>query len=255
MNVQKIIYRIRPVVITLMAVLCLTSCGDEHNYFPEIAIVPEGGARVKFVHAASDAAGVTVTVDGVRFNPASASSYGNAFPVTNYSQMESGTHTFLAAVPHGEDPSDELSTTTLDLKSDKYHTVFLGGTVGNYELVDFEDDFASIPFEGFAYIRFVNMVHDSDNGLTFELKTQGGIVISPFVNYSYKEGYPQFAAIEPGAYTSFVIKDATTGTVVATAANNSLTLSPNKVYTFFSTGQINWSESKYKPALRRMTHR
>src|SRR5690349_6590208 len=78
----------------------LLSCGDEMAYFE--SYVPSEGARIKFIHAASDTVGVNLFIDGTKITGGSPSTvttpgspnlgkvnigtigFVNSFPVTNY---------------------------------------------------------------------------------------------------------------------------------------------------------------------------
>jgi hypothetical protein len=247
-------------VLVIGICFAIISCGDEQIYFPNASPPPEG-ANVKFVHAASDAAGVNFFINNAKISAGSAVgsgiAYAGAFPGTNYSILASGSSTLRVVVPSTPTvPESLLLTSDLSTETNKYYTVAFAGVAPNYEAVAINDDLSGITFDSKSYVRFVNLIHNSTNKLNVvaTISTGSPAVITSTViaqNVSYKDA-SVFIPLEPGDYT-ITLKDAKTDAVVATAGATAKLLAGNRIYTLFARGQIGQTGTKI-PTLDRITN-
>lgn len=113
---------------------------------------------------------------------------------------------------------------TLQLKTDKYYSLFITGH--NLSLSTFltEDDL-SLPSSGKAKIRFLQL---SPDGGTLVLRIKGGAIL--FRAQAYKTA-SEFVSIDPLAYT-FQLEE-TDGSAIR---ESSIELMPGKIYTVWSGG-------------------
>ena len=248
----------------------LLSCGDEMVFFKNY--VPGEGARVKFIHAASDTVGVNLFVDGTKITAGSPSTVTTAgspnlgkvnmgtigfvgsFPITNYTTVTGSSGNLSVVFPQVFNPvanpapevynSKTLSTASASLSESGHYTIAFLGVSPSYETVVYEDDLSTAPLDGKVYIRFANFIHNSVDNLTLRA-TPPATTEDPaptpvilFQNVPYKE-MSNFIALErSGTYTNVQILNANTSAVIATlSAANSGWIS-NKVYTIFAHGRI-----------------
>ncbi|MFZ6012253.1 MAG: DUF4397 domain-containing protein [Bacteroidota bacterium] len=248
---KKLIY---PIFLTGLIVAIAASCEDEQVFFKDITVAE--GARVKFVHGASDAAGVDFFLNNSKISSGStsgtATAYALTYPGTNYAAVEAGSYEVRATVPATTSTSEiNLVTGSLAVENDRYYTIALVGVSPNYETATIADDEQPTPADGQAYIRLVNLIHNSANNLSLvgtPPVPAGGPPVTLASNVGFKKGSP-FIAITPGLYTSVQLKDAGSGTVIATLSAANSTFAGNKVYTIFARGQLGLTASDPKRAL------
>lgn len=243
-------------LLTLLCFAVLAGCGDEHTVLQSLQ--PAEGARVKFIHAASDATAdaksVNILVNNTKItaNTTGGSlAYFSTFPVTDYAALPTGTADVdvLSVVGTTESPFLEAS---LSLENDKYYSVAVIGTksVGYETFVMNDGNVAALPNDNQARIRFINLTYNSTNNLdliTTAVPTGSGLTIGNlFTNVAYKGGDQNFTVFplgttstgSPAVSGTFSIRvvDAVTKATVASATGIAFTA--NKVYTVIARGQI-----------------
>jgi len=259
---NKIVYKI---MVFIIGSVIMSSCGDEQVFFTSIKPVEEGGARIKFIHAAHDTTGVNFFLgeqkvsSGTTVGTATAPSvvaYPVAFPAVDYSTVSAGSYPLQVIVPDKLVGTTQylkktMVTSTLNVEANKYYTVAFAGTTGSYTTVILEDATGSIPFDGQTYIRFVNLITNSTNKVNVVATPLSGDLtpITLATNVAYKEAV-EFSAQIPRNYTIRLLDAVTPTTVLATASAANGTLVGNKVYTLFARGKIGST-----PVLDRVTNR
>ena len=165
--------------------ICMTlfawSCGDEKEFFTEVS--SPNGARIKFIHAASDTVGVNFFIDDIKISGGGTSiiaatqavnvgtiGYQSAFPITNYVTV-ANTDEVEIVVPTVYTATDTFPTKTILSKpivttTDNYFTVAFVGVTTAYDAVLINDDLSDAPIDQKAYIRFANFIHNSTDNLT-----------------------------------------------------------------------------------------
>jgi hypothetical protein len=146
------------IIFSIIASVSMLSCGEEYDFLNSAKFA--NGARVKFYHAAVDVPGVTVFVNDqlisgvLTVSPATPGlvTYGNFFPLQEYSVLTPGTANIKAVAA----TTPEISfTTALQVDDNKYYTVYAIGNGGSYKFVVSNDDI-STPDVDKTYIRYVN---------------------------------------------------------------------------------------------------
>jgi hypothetical protein len=227
---------VKVIILSLLTI----ACGEEQIYFPDV-VISEASAKIRFVHAASDASGVNFYLNDAKISSGAAANsviaYASAFPVSNYVSLAGGSFGLKATVPATASVAAvTLASSTLSAESNKFYSVFLAGVAPDYETLVVNDDFSSVTFNGSSYIRFVNLIHNSTNKLTVTAKlgTDAPIIIAQ--NVAFKES-SAFMAIPIGDYT-IELRDAVTNALLASASATNRLLAANRTYTFFARGQI-----------------
>ena len=234
----------------------LLSCRDEQIFFQDV--VPTEGARLKFVHSASDASGVHFYVNDSRITSGAASgtalNYSISFPGTNYSALTPGSLAVKIAVPATATVAETvLVTSTISTENNNYYTVALAGISGSYEAILLNDDVSAIAYDGKAYVRFVNLIHNSTNKVNVIAKLGTAAPVTIAQNVPYKQ-FITFTGMDPGDYTITLVDAVNTSTVLATASATVRNITGNKVYTLFARGQIG-KTGALVPVLDRMVNR
>lgn len=274
------------VKLSLIITLLLLSCGDEHQFFPELSTASSTNPKIKFVHAASDTVGVNLLLDGVKITgalPNTVTTFGsvnlgkvnigtivfqNAYPVTDYSTVENSSGAFSVVVPEAYNATTTFSAKTIStlsappLESTSYYTVALLGITPSYTTVIYKDDLSTVPIDGNTYIRFANFIHNSTGNLTLKATPPATAAdpnptaITLFPNVAYKDMTGFIALPRTGAYTNVQIFNATTNTttVIATAIAANSSFVNNKVYTIFARGRIGGTATG-APGISRMVNR
>ena len=224
-------------VLALFAIVSLSfACGEEYQYFPDIS--KQDGAKFKFVHAATDTTGIEFTVNGVLASPGgNGIGYFYAFPVLDYAVQSTGNLNLNIQNP-ATDTTDAvlMVSTSVSAQTNDYFTVALVGVSGSYEAVAISDNMSAIPFDDKSYVRVINFIHDSPNGVSLELTNAlGTSVVADKI--LFKEG-SAFVAVEPGSYSSIKLLDSNSGNTLSSAASSRRTLLPNRVYTFYGKGSF-----------------
>ncbi len=253
---KKYYNRILQVVAFAGVTAILLSCGDGPVFFQDVS--PAEGARVKFVHSASDASGVHFYVNESKISSGAASgsslNYSLSFPGTNYAALIPGSLSVKIAVPATATVAESvLVTSTISAEKNNYYTVALAGILGSYEAILLNDDVGAIAYDDKAYVRFVNLIHNSTNKVNVIAKLGTAAPITIAQNVAYKQVIT-FTGLDAGDYTITLVDAVNTSTVLATASATVRFLTPNKVYTLFARGQIGKTLA-LAPALDRMVNR
>ncbi len=275
--------KIKILIPIILVAAAMQSCGDEHQFLPEVK-VPDAMPKIKFIHAAADTVGVNLFLDGLKITgntPSTISTVGstnfgkvnigtityqNSFPVTNYTEIASNSGTLSVIVPETYNATTTFPTKTMATLSgqsfdpDKHYTVAFMGVTKSYELVAYEDDLSSTPIDGQIYVRFANFIANSTDNLTLRATppatsddpNPAPIVL--FSNVPYKTMTGFVALPRTGTYTNVQIVNANTGAVVTTLAATSSAFASNKVYTVFARGRISGTGS-VAPGLSRVINR
>ena len=250
--------------------LLLASCGDEHQYFPDLSPISDVNPKVKFIHAASDTVGVNLFLGDKKITgnaPSTITTFGavnvgkvnigtvtfqNAYPVTNYTTLESSLGVFSAVVPGAFNNTTTFVTKKLSsstapaMDASSFYTVALVGTTPAYGIVVFKDDLNTAPLDGNTYLRFANFIHNSVGNLTLRATPPATtadpapVAITLFQNVAYKDMSGFVVLPRPGTYTNVQIFNSTTNTTtsISTLVAGSSSFTNNKVYTIFARGRI-----------------
>jgi hypothetical protein len=269
-------------LIALIAGLLLLSCDDEKVYFQNF--VSGEGVKVKFIHAASDTAGVNLFLDGIKITANSPSAitvpgspnlgkvnigtvtFSNAFPVTNYATTANTSGAFSVVFPESYNATTAFATKTLStvnassLNASAYYTIAFVGVSPTYETIVYEDDLSQAPIDGRVYIRFANFLNNSINNLTLvatppptdEDPNPAQVIL--FQNISYKEMTDFMPLTRTGTYSNIRILNASNDTIIATLLSANRSLIFNKVYTIFAHGQVGGTGAA-APGISRMINR
>lgn len=226
---KNIFNKIRMGILTLLGMLLIASCGDEHNFTPYATDAPENTANVRFIHTAVGAAGTNFSVNyfigadklsavGVTIGLPVGTSYGLAYPGSFYGFVKAGQQPLSAVSPKiaatatvAEIPAVERFTGNITTESGKYYTNFLIGSLPNvapvtYSTYQITDDFSVVTDKTKAYIRFVNVITNTptvgyDLGL-IKTTTIAGITpvvtkeVQTYKNITFKGGSEVFIPIE-----------------------------------------------------------
>lgn len=266
----------------LIAIIAGAGCGEEHVFYNQYKAANEESTRVKFIHAASDTVGMNLfagdlKISGAGFSVVAATgavnvgriNYGADFPGTGYTSLDEvpgdlsvvfpETYAYVSNAPVTY-AKKTMSTSNAALEAGSWKTVAFAGVYPTYETVVFDDDITAAPLDGKAYFRFVNLIHNSVELVDLEATkvttpASTPVVIANDVAYKSITG---FTAIEPGPYTFKILNGTTSANYPpsATASNVAITLVANKVYTFYSRGQVGLALTDAKrPLLSTMTNR
>ena len=230
-NVIK--YKIWFGILFFLPLWMMVSCGDEHQYFPSLGSAT--GAKLKFFHGASDTVAVNFLVNGTLVSPAGGNAYASYFPVTGYTTYTPGDLNIKAEVPATDTTvAIPMATVALNGQNDQNKTIAFTGVTGSYEMFSIDDNISTIPFDGKAYVRLVNFIQDSPNGISLEMTNAAGTSVVA-TNVVYK-GASTFVPVEPGTYSSIKILNAVGGGNLSSAASSRRTLIGNKIYTYYGRG-------------------
>ena len=215
--------------LTLLGMLVIASCGDEHNFTPYATDAPENTASVRFIHTAVGATGTNFQVNyfigaeklsavGVTIGLPVGTSYGLAYPGSFYGFVKAGQQPLSAITPQiaatatvPAVPAIERFVGNLASESGKYYSNFLIGSLPNvtpvtYSTYQISDDFSVVTDKTKAYIRFVNVITNTptvgyDLGL-IKTTTIAGITpivtkeVQTYKNVTFKGGSEVFIPIE-----------------------------------------------------------
>jgi hypothetical protein len=262
-------------IITFTGLVLVSSCGDEQQYFPALSPADQSGAKVKFIHAASDTAGVNLYFAGTKISGNAQSIitttgavnigtlvYQAAFPATDYAGVSTLSGDFSVVVPevfaaNDTFPSKTMATLGATISPQEYYTVAFVGAFPSYEAVIYPDDLSATPINGKAYLRFANFIDNSTDKILLrgtppvhpEINPAPvPVVLAPEMSFKEMSGFIQLP--QTGTYTAVQIVNATTGAVIATLTSASSSFAPNKVYTLYACGRIGVT-----PAVSRMINR
>ena len=171
---------------------------------------------------APEQAGLVLTLNGNSLT-------GYPLPYTNY------TGGYLSVFPgsrvleafSSNSPSGlPIATASAVFDAEKYYSAFTVGAGNHYRNIIVHDDFDTLPANGKAYVRYVNALIDSTKPATVVISANGSAVVNQPVVYG---SVGEFAAISPGEVNVAL----SSGDI---AANRTITLEQNKVYTVLLTG-------------------
>lgn len=261
--------RIKIIVLSFITVLITQSCGDEHQFLPEVEPAKSENPKIKFIHAASDTVGVNLFLDGLKITgnvPSTITTIGseflgqvnvgtvtfqNAFPVTNYTTVENTSGTFNVVFPESYSATKKFNAKTLSsasapsLDASSYYTVAFMGISGAYETVVYSDDLSGTPIDGNIYVRFGNFLSGTipqnltlvaTPPVTTDDPTPARIIL--FENIPYKAMTGFVTLPRTGTYTNVQLLNPSNNAVIATLATTSTAFATNKVYTVFARGRI-----------------
>jgi len=204
------------------------------------------GARVKLVHAAPEAPGVDLFVNGTKlsaFTPANASTTSPGTPVPiSFNNTFPGTGANYAVVPVGQTalrvsaPATTTATSatviyeqTTQLEDNKYYSLLLTGAGLKPEVLLVNDDFSNAIDPNKFYVRFVNLI---PNDVKYDLVLSTGTVVIP--GAAYKSVSP-FVGVDVSNNVSLVLR--ATGTTANIGTTYTFTSTANgRVLTLFARG-------------------
>lgn len=231
---KNIFKTIKKVIVPLLGLVLIASCGDEHNFTPYATTAPENTANVKFIHSAIGASGTNFQVNyfmgtekvssiGVTVGLPIGTSYGSIYPGSFYGIVKSGDQPLSAVSPEiaatttlPAIPAVERFVGKLTTENGKYYSNFLIGSLPNVTPVTFStyqinDDFSTALDKTKAYIRFINVISNTpaagyDLGIIKTTSISGAATtvtkeIQTFKNVTFKGGDEKFIAIEAQAPT------------------------------------------------------
>ena len=234
----------------------LTSCGEEHNFYPNATHVSDKDAKVKFTNAtigpngtnftvnwfANDVKATSVTVTALNGLPLGVP-YGSQFPATiNYSLVAAGNQSIKVEVPQTATlPASTLLTFPLNLEAQSYYSTFIVGSSPNYASYTVKDDLSvanSDPSK--AYIRFLNLIPNSPaDGYDLSIKelNSNTIIYSKVKYLSGNEVFIPITAVPDLETTTYEIQLRTIGTTTV-VAKGTLTPRKGRIYTLFCRGYV-----------------
>lgn len=255
----------------LAIALLMWSCGDEKQFFEDVD--ESSGTRLRFIHAATNLQGQTASsirslnifVNDTKIT-ASPLAYAATYPLNDYVAFDNPSSvniktvapSLAATTTAAEIP--ELTVTTSTIETIGYYTVAIVGTGSIFEAVAISDDLSTTPYDGRTYVRLVNLISNSTNlslvgtppKVNASDPTPSPITIAESI--PFKQASAFVALPLTGAYTNVQIKDATTGTVIATLVTGSSTFQSYQVYSLYARGEIGVTGTK-SPTISRNSHR
>jgi hypothetical protein len=241
----------------LLVSLLTFGCGDKHEFLNSVPFAQ--GAKIKFIHAASDASAINVLVNNQKVNGV-ALSYSGIFPVTDYVTIDTAgiNNTASIRVINANPPEIEVSTASLRVVQGQYLSVAVVGVSPAYEAVVINDRISSLPNDGKIRIRFFNFIHNSTT-VDVVATPSGGTATTLYSGIGYKLGDADFSTINLAPNVNFLtytieLKNALTGAVLATLSIANRQFGGNKVYTLIARGQIGGIGTK-APVLDRIINR
>lgn len=242
-------------IVTLATLTFLVaSCGDETNSFQ--SITPVSGARIKFVHASPDIAGIDIYVNDKKFSGVNTSppaapallTYGNSFPSTaEYATLPAGKAKIGVVVPS---LNVTAIATDLTVEEGKYYSVFATGIAPNYAPLVLEDKLP-VPAGKTIFVRVVNLI---PNSTTAEFTVNGQTIAT---GVAFKNTDNAFYSVPIDAFSAgtisvpFIVKVlGGIAPVINTTVSQTLVI-PGKVYTVFARGVVTTdatNPTKYAPS-------
>lgn len=124
-----------------------------------------------------------------------------------------------------------LAYNTVALEDSNYYSSFLMGNAGNYRNVIVNDNLAPLTvIDGKAWIRFVNAIPDSTTDLAIQIRATAGNNLDSAVRYGTVSG---FVPVNAGDVNISISNSHDV------AANRTISLTENKVYTLLFVGLPN----------------
>ncbi len=214
--------------------LFLASCGKDET--PATPVVTEY-AKVMLYHGATDAAAVTLQIDGVTKTTDSLK-YGAA---TTYNQVALTAGKKVVVSASGAKSGVKIWTDSLLMNKDVGYSYFVyqendaAKTVAWFKTVDD----LTVPAAGKGRVRLIHLIPDLQVGVDIELAKAGASASnnSDFTNIKFKD-VKNFIDVATGTYDVKVKLTGTTtqpiGTVPAT-----ITVADGKIYTIVARGYAN----------------
>ena len=240
----------------LLTTALLTSCGEEHNFYPNASTVSDQDAKVKFTNAAigpngtnftvnwyaNDVKATAVTVTAVNGLPLGVP-YGSQFPATiNYALVASGNQNIKVETPATATvAASTLLTFPLNLEAQGNYSTFIVGSSPNYASYTVKDDLSlanSDPSK--AYIRFLNLIPNSPvDGYDLSIKelNSNAVIYSKVKYLQGNETYVPINVVPDLENTAYEIQLRTVGTATV-VAKFAYTPRKGRVYTFISRGYV-----------------
>lgn len=235
--------------VMLAAGLMLGSCDE--NAIEDHNEPVNGGAFIKFVHAAPAAPAVNFMLDNAKISALSANSAGeeqglayassSVFPASyGYANVPSGAHTLQAMSP-ATVGAGVVSNSSVTLDEGAYYTNFLLGEAEGFSNFLVEDNLPEADYSK-SYIRFVNLAknfpadYDAEAVRTATSETpETRTVIGTDVAY---KGNTAYVAIE--AQGSYVVEFKTQNAAgePVTIKSSSFTPTAGRVYTYTLRGDL-----------------
>ncbi|CCH55051.1 hypothetical protein BN8_04283 [Fibrisoma limi BUZ 3] len=237
-------YRFFSVIALSVAALIGWSCEKNALILPNEPVT--SGARIKLVHAALEAPGVDLFVNGTKlsaFTPANASTTSPGTPVPiSFNNTFPGTGASYAVVPVGQAalqisaPATTTATSatvlyeqTTQLEDNKYYSLLLTGAGQKPDVLLVTDDFSNANDPSKFYVRFVNLI---PNDVKYDLALSTGTVLVS--GAAYKSVSP-FVGVDVSNNVSLVLRAA--GTTTNIGAVYTFTSTANgRVLTLFARG-------------------
>lgn len=221
---KNILNYFKKLIIPVIGILALSSCGDENDFTPyQTKDGITNASNVKFVHAAVGPNGTNFQINyftgeekisavGVSTGVPVGMSFGAQYPVPiNYVLMKGGTQPLTIKTP--ANPATTIYDGNIVTEVGKYYTSFLVATPPSvtpavYSLYQLNDDLAVADLDpSKAYIRFINVISNSasagyDLGLLKETSIAGATPVTTkevytYRNVTFKGGDEKYIAIEP----------------------------------------------------------
>ncbi len=217
----------------------VSSCGEKADFLK--SVVPAGGARIKFYHAASDAPGVVIQVNGANYSgvntvsPAAAAPlvYFSAYPAVDYGMLTAGTAKI--SINTAAAPVATVLAADLPVEDGKYYSVFAYGIKPNYRALVVPD--VLVPADkSKAYVRLVNLVSTFATTPTrYDLLVNGVQIGTADFGATSGNFIPVDAIAFAGTAQTVQLR-ITGGTTIA--ALGTLQPYPGKFYTFIARGNL-----------------
>ena len=240
----------------LLTATLLTSCGEEHNFYPNAKPVSDQDAKVKFTNAAigpngtnftanwfaNDVKATAVTVTAVNGLPLGVP-YGSQFPATiNYALVANGNQSIKVEIPATATvAASTLLTFPLNLEAQSNYSTFIVGSSPNYASYTVKDDLSIANTDpSKAYIRFLNLIPNSPvDGYDLSIKelNSNAVIYSKVKYLQGKETYIPLNVVPDLENTSYEIQLRTVGTATI-VAKFSYTPRKGRVYTIFCRGYV-----------------
>lgn len=199
----------------LAAVVFLTACNKKDN--DPAPNIP--AAAVMAFNLAHDAGGVGVALSGNNLT-------NNWLNFTNYTGGYLNIYTGNRSV-ESFNGSSTLAKRDFNFEQDKYYSIFVVGTEGNYSNLVKHDNFDSLSgSSGKAYIRYVNAIPDSA-APRVRITNEGSDVNNEIAAYGT---ISEFTEVEPGETIISINNEGTINT------SRSISLEARKVYTVLLIG-------------------
>ncbi len=230
--------------------LSLLACGEEHDFLANSAELAVG-ARVKFVHAAPDVAGVTwfvndKLVSGVNTAAPAAPgllSYGSVFPANQYTVLPAGNLKVRVTAPATATTPEATLSTDLSTQENKNYTVYAIGVAPTYEFLTTEDDL-NVPEQNKTYVRFINAMSKLPAaGIEFLVDNK---VVASFKEKS--DGKEQFISFDQAGPARFTLVMREIGTTTALGTLSAQNWLPSKKYTVIARGAAGAAAMAARPA-------